>query len=122
MSLTLEWMIGADDSWCSFDKVDLSESCFNGIHGVYVIWYGPSEKGEGRVICAGHGFIRNKIAAHREDPTLTRYTCRQPFVTWAEVDHHHQASVAAYLNAHLNPLHGGFHGHAVQTLVNLPPW
>ncbi len=121
MSLTLEWMIGADDNWCSFEDIDLSNPCFEKLHGVYVVWYPPSEKcGEGRVVCAGQGFIRNKIAAHREDPTLTRYSCHRPLVTWAEVDQSHRESVAAYLNATLKPMHGEFHGHAVQTLVNLP--
>ncbi len=120
MSLTLEWMIGADDNWCLFEKVDPDDPCFDNLHGVYIVWYGPSEKGEGRVVCAGHGLIRNKIKAHRDDPILSRYSCRQPFLTWAEVDQQHRESVAAYLNAHLNPLHGSFHGHAVQTLVNLP--
>ena len=123
MSLTLEWMIGVDDNWCSFDTVDLEDPCFQTINGVYIIWFGPDDKGhEGRVVKIGHGYIHNKLGADREDPVITRYTSRGLLVTWAEVDHAHRANVDAYLNAVLNPLFADLHPSTVQTLVNLPPW
>jgi hypothetical protein len=121
--MTLDWMIGVDDEWCRFDAIDLDSPCFQNLHGVYIIWFGPDDKGhEGRVVKVGYGHIHNKLAAEREDPVLTRYTCRGLLVTWAEVDLAHRASVEAYLNGVLNPLINDPHPSPVQTLVNLPPW
>ncbi len=125
MSLTLEWMIGADDNWCLFDKLDLNDSYFNNdnLRGVFIIWFGPNEKGdEGRVVCVGKGIIRNQLLAARLDPILCRYTSRHMMVTWAEVDALHKAGVEAYLMGVLNPILGEKHPNVVQTLVNLPAW
>jgi hypothetical protein len=123
MSLTLEWMIGADDMWFRFDSVDLSSDCFKNKNGVFVVWYGPDDKGEeGRVVWVGHGHIRNSIAALRDEPTMTRYSNHEMLVTWAEVDSHHQQNVETYLTAVLHPLLGQSHPNVVQTIVNLPPW
>jgi hypothetical protein len=123
MSLTVDWMIGGDDEWCRFDSLDLSSACFDNFHGVFVVWYGPDDKGhEGRVVQVGHGNIRNSIASLRNDPTLARYSGHDLLVTWARVDHQHQANVEAYLNGVLNPLLGLRNPNHVQTIVNVPPW
>jgi hypothetical protein len=123
MSLTLDWMIGIDDNWCSLDAVDLSNTCFDRMNGVFIVWYGPGpEGGERRVVAVGHGYIRNKLGALREDPVITRYAKKNLLVSWAEVDREHQPGVENYLTAMLQPLHNEAHPHAVQTLVNLPPW
>ena len=74
------------------------------------------------VVAVGHGFIRNKLSAVRDDPVLTRYAKKDLLVSWAEVDREHQVGVENYLTAMLKPLHGEPHPHSVQTLVNLPPW
>src|ERR1700683_5006172 len=118
MSMTLDWMINIDDNWCSFDSVDLESECFdNSLSGVYIVWYGPDEAGhEGRVVCIGHGVIKVKIAALREDPILCRYSRRHLLVTWAEVDREHQASVEAYLVVKLDPIIGDRQSHSVQTI------
>jgi hypothetical protein len=123
MSLTLEWMIGVDDKWCLLDSLDLTNPHFDKITGVYIVWYGPNEKGdEGRVVCVGQGVIRSKLENLREDPVLARYSCRHPMVTWAEVDAHHRENVEAYLIGVLNPLHGEHRHNVVQTIVNIPAW
>jgi len=124
MSLTLEWMIGADDNWCQLDALDLSDPYFAKFNGVYIVWYGPNDKGEeGRVICVGHGILRCKFENMRNDPIIARYSCRHPLVTWAEVAHHqHPEGIEAYLLGVLNPLHGERHPNIVQTIVNLPAW
>ena len=124
MAMTLDWMIGVDDNWCLFDSLALDSECFaNNLSGVYVVWYGPDEAGhEGRVVCVGHGVIKIKLAALREDATMNRYFGRHLLTTWAEVDPKHQAGVEAYLATRLKPILGDHHHHSVQTIVNLPPW
>jgi hypothetical protein len=124
MSMTLEWMIGIDDNWCSLDSLNLDSDCFgNNLSGVYVIWYGCDEAGhEGRVVCVDHGVLKMKLATLRENITLSRYSSRHLLVTWAEVDREHQASVAAYLVEELKPIIVNHRHHSVQTIVNHPPW
>jgi len=123
MSLTLDWMIGIDDTWCLLDSLNLNESCFDNLRGVFIVWYGPNEKGEeGHVVCVGKGIIRNQLLTLMKDPTLARYSSRRLMVTWAEVDALHKEGVEAYLVAILDPLFGERHPNVVQTLVNLPAW
>jgi len=123
MSLTLEWMIGVDDNWMQLDSLDLSDTYFDRISGVYIVWYGPDEKGnEGRVVCAGHGVLRSKLENLKADPVVARYSRRRLLVTWAEVDSHHSEHVEAYLIGMLNPLHCERHPNIMQTIVNLPAW
>jgi hypothetical protein len=123
MSLTLEWMIGVDDNWMQLDSLDVSDTYFDRIYGVYIVWYGPNEKGaEGRVVCVGHGILRSKLANLQTDPVIARYSCRHLLVTWAAVDVHHCEHVEAYLIGMLNPLHAERHPNVMQTIVNLPAW
>ena len=122
--MTLAWMIGLDDNWCLFDSLAFDSECFaNDLSGVYVVWYGPDEAGhEGRVVCVGHGVIKIKLAALREDPTMNRYFGRHLLTTWAELEPKQQAGVEAYLATYLKPILGDRHQHSVQTICNLPPW
>jgi hypothetical protein len=123
MSLALDWMIGVDGNWFLLDSLNLSDAYFDKIGGVYIVWYGPNEKGdEGRVVCVGHGILRSKLDNLRNDPVMERYRRRRPLVTWAEVDAPHQEQVETYLLGVLNPLHGERHPSVVQTIVNLPEW
>ena len=122
--MTVDWMIGSDNNWCALDEIDFTSECFGtDLSGVYIVWFGADTAGhEGRVVCVGHGIIKNKLAALREDPTLARYSCRRLLVTWAEVEKEYQNSIEAYLEANLVPILGNHHTNAVQKIVNLPPW
>jgi hypothetical protein len=121
MSMTVEWMVGADDQWCDLDSLDLTVPYFDKISGVYVVWFEPNDKGDpGRVVCIGHGVLRCKLGNLREDPVVARHASRHMKVTWAEVDHHHLVGVETYLIGVLNPIHSERHPSVVQTIVNLP--
>ena len=121
--MTLDWMIGTNDHWCSFKTIDFDSDCFgNDLRGVFIVWYAPAETEEGRVVQVGHGVLKIKLAALREEPLLARYYKRDLLVTWAEVDRQHQASVEEYLIAVLSPIFNERHPNVVQTIVNLPAW
>ncbi len=89
---------------------------------LFIVWYAPAETEEGRVVQVGHGVLKIKLAALREEPLLARYYKRDLLVTWAEVDRQHQASVEEYLIAVLSPIFNERHPNVVQTIVNLPAW
>jgi hypothetical protein len=121
MSMTVEWMIGTDNEWCDFDSLNLSDPYFDKINGLFVIWFGPSDKGEeARVVCVGHGLLRCKLGNLRDDPVSARHASRHMKVTWAEIDAHHAQGAETYLIGALNPIHGERHPNVVQTIVNIP--
>lgn len=123
MSMTVDWMIGTDDHWCALKSIDLDSYCFDhDLRGVFIIWTAPTETEEGRVIYVGHGVLKIQLGKIRDEPFLSRYDNRDLLVTWAEVDHGHEASVEAYLVTMLNPVFGERHSNAIQTMVNLPAW
>lgn len=115
--MDLAWMTCADGTWCSFEKVDLSASCFDGLEGVYVIWYNGHP---GRTIWVGQGLVRERLEVHRQEPGITRYSDRGLLVSWASVYRPFRDGVERFLGETLNPLVGARFPDSAPIEVNLP--
>ena len=115
--VTVTWNKCDGDKWCSFENVNLSHEHFNNMAGVYVIWHGGTSP---KTVRVGQGNIAERIAAHRQDPQITKYASLGLFVTWAKLPANQQSGVEAYLAATLNPLVGNRFPNAQQIQVNSP--
>lgn len=112
--LQLQWMRCAGGVWCGFNTVDLSAPCFRDSVGVYVIWHSAA------VVRVGQGHIAERLAKHRNDPEITRYSSLGLFVTWAEVHPVVLNGVERFLFDTMNPLVGERCPDCESVAVNLP--
>lgn len=117
MNLTLNWIKCQGNVWCDFFNVDLSSAHFEGLEGVYIIWHGGLHPHTVRV---GQGIIKDRIAQHRQDPSILRYAGLGLFVTWAEVPTIYRDGVERYLGDTLKPKEGVRLPEATPIEVNLP--
>ncbi|MBY0473312.1 hypothetical protein K2Q00_03475 [Patescibacteria group bacterium] len=62
--------------------------------GVYIIWHGGLSPA---VVRIGQGIIRDRLASHRDDPTIMAYKHLGLFVTWAPVHSSKLDAVERYL-------------------------
>ena len=67
---TLEWVKCDGAKWCPFMTVNLTHQHFQGLEGVYIIWHGGQEPW---TVYVGQGDIADRIAAHRQEPTILRF-------------------------------------------------
>jgi hypothetical protein len=71
--------------------------------------------------CQGDAWcIRDRLAAHRDDPEVQTYSSYTLFVTWAKVATLSKNGVEAYLANTLNPLVGECFPDVTPIQVNLP--
>ena len=69
--ITLIWMKSNDDQWCLLNELNLSESYFELMAGIYVIW---RASGEGRtVLRVGQGYLRQRFHQHRWERDIMAY-------------------------------------------------
>jgi hypothetical protein len=115
--MTLLWNKCQGNSWCGLNSVDLDHSHFDGMEGVYIIWYGGSNPATVRV---GQGIIRDRLRAHRNDTAIQAYSAKGLYVTWAAVEARYRDGVEAYLAAKLMPLVGERFPQRRPVQVNLP--
>ncbi len=118
--MTVEWVkcVGdVGDEWCSLNTVDLDSPHFDGLEGVYVIWYNGEE---GEFVRVGQGNIRERLLAHRTDSEIQRYAARGLYVTWAALAPRYHDGVEAYLAQRLRPLVGERFPNVTPISVNLP--
>lgn len=116
ISMQLEWQKCQGNVWGSLLNVDLSHSHFNNLEGVYIIW-----QGNGPVVRVGQGIIKDRLTAHRNDPTITTYSSL--YVTWAPVGTLYRDNVERYLANILKPVVGDTFPNVTPTQVSLPwPW
>lgn len=111
--LNIYWNRCIGGSWCNFRLVNLDNSHFNRMEGVYVIW-----QGSGPVIRVGQGVIKDRIADHRNDKAITSHS--NLFVTWANVSPQNRNGVERYLAETLRPVVGSSFPNAPSVAVNLP--
>lgn len=98
--MNLNWgTCGDNGSWCGFLTVNLEHTYFNGKEGVYIIW-----QSKGPVIRVGQGVIKDRLAEHRRDGSITAYN--NLFVTWAVVPVFQRNDVERFLAEKLNPVVG----------------
>ncbi len=118
-SMTLSWVKCGQqgENWCLLSALQLEHYYFNGVEGVYVIWHGGPNPATVRV---GQGVIRDRLAAHKQDPAIQNYAHYGLYVTWAEVQGRWRDGVEVYLAQSLNPLVGERFPSCVPVYVNLP--
>ena len=119
--MQLAWIRCDGNGWYPLKTVNLAHEHFNGMEGVYVIWWdtgtGPNPQTTVRV---GQGVIRDRIQAHRNDPEVQQYGPQLLRVTWASVDVIHRNGIEVYLAQQLKPRVGALFPNAVPIPVNLP--
>lgn len=110
------WVKCDQDSWCSFDRVNLTNVT---TIGVYVIWHTGSSS---RVVRVGQGDVADRILDHRNDPAVTRYRANGGlFVTWAAVPKKaDRDGIERYLANHYKSLVGDAWPNVLPIPVNLP--
>lgn len=115
--LQVKWIKNTENAWCGLQTIDLKNSHFDDLYGVYMIWQGGPVP---RCIRIGQGMIRERIAHHRTDPELDAYRDKKLFVTWAKVPADQLDGVEAYLVQQYKPLAGDRPAKAKPISVNLP--
>lgn len=111
--IQVSWQKCQGNAWCNFLGVNLSNSHFNNLEGVYIIF-----RTDGRVIRVGQGIIKDRLEAHRNDPKITAYS--NLIVTWANVGKSYCDGVERYLAEILNPAVGDAFPDVAPVSVNLP--
>ena len=115
--MIVHWNKCEGNVWCKLNEVDLSNSHFNCMTGVYVICHGGNNP---RTVRVGQGFIKDRIAAHRADPEVQVYNHLGLYVTWARIPANFLNGVEAFLAQQLNPLVGQRFPNVPIIPVNLP--
>ena len=112
--MNLSWNKCQGDVWCKLNRVSLEHGHFENMEGVYIIWHGGTEP---KVVYVGQGVIRDRLARHRQDEDVQRYSNLDLFVTWASVPINRRDGVESYLAGFWNPLVGDKHKTAIQILL-----
>ena len=115
--MQIKWLKCQGEVWCPLATVNLPHAHFDNLSGVYVIWHGGSSAATVRV---GKGVIRDRLAAHRNDPQIQAFASLGLFVTWASVPANYQDGIEVFLARRLNPKVGDQHPDVAPIEVNLP--
>lgn len=115
--MNVTWNNCKGDVWCHLNTVDLSHEHFDKMEGIYIIWYGNTER---TVVRVGQGIIKDRIAAHRKDKDIQAYKHYGLYVTWASVAEKYRDGVEAFLADELDPLVGDRFPDRKGIKVNLP--
>jgi len=100
MALNLLWNKCDGGKWCKLLELNLEDQHFDDMKGVYIIWHAGENSATVRV---GQGFIRERLAAHKEEPEILEYRPYTLYVTWAQVATNQCDGVECYLAGKLNP-------------------
>jgi len=112
----VQW-IKCGDAYCELNTVDLQHHAFDGVEGVYIIWYVGQNN---PVVRVGQGVIRDRLAAHRKDKAVQAYAKTRLFVTWAAVPAAYRDGVEKFLADQYTPLVGERFPDRIPVAVNLP--
>ena len=93
--MQLNWIKCEGDVWCKLNTVNLNHEHFKNRRGVYIIWHGGTEPA---VVHVGQGNIRDRLAAHRNNPDIQQYKHLDLYVTWATVSEEFLLGVEGLLN------------------------
>lgn len=115
--LDVNWGHCTNDSWCSFLDLNLANSYFDCLEGVYIIWHGGNNA---KTVRVGQGIIRDRIAVHRDEDEILEYKNLDLFVTWAQVSKKDRGGVEKFLAEELNPLVGKMYPDVELIEINLP--
>lgn len=117
MSTTLSWNKCEGNAWCPFLTVNLQHTHFATMAGVYIIWHGGQNPA---TVYVGQGNIAERIAAHRTEQNILKYSPLGLFVTWASVAPGQRDGIERFLADHLKPKEGFAHPAVVAIAANLP--
>ena len=117
MALSLSWNKCEGNKWCNLLALNLDHEHFDDMEGVYVIWHGGDNPATVRV---GQGFIRDRLAEHRQEQEVLVYRPRALYVTWARVSANDRDGVERYVADRLRPLVGARFPDVDPIEVNLP--
>jgi len=115
--LNVNWGHCTNNSWCNFLGLNLADSYFDGLEGVYIIWHGGNNA---KTVRVGQGIIRDRITVHRGEAEILEYKNLGLFVTWAVVSKEKRDGIERFLAEELKPLVGEAYPDAEPIKVNLP--
>ncbi len=116
--MNVQWVKCAGDDWCDLFKLDLGNSHFDGLEGVYIIW-----SPDGPIVRVGQGIIQDRLREHRKDPKIIEYGNGTLTVTWAQISSQYRDGVEKFLGDTLKPKVGTAFPDVYPVSVNLPwPW
>ncbi len=115
--MEVQWNKCQDDKWCPLNTVNLENSHFDGLEGVYIIWHGGATPATVRV---GQGAIKDRLSAHRNDPEVQAYEGLVLYATWASVTAADRDGIEAFLAEQLDPKVGDRFPAREPIEVNLP--
>lgn len=93
--MDLIWNKYTNGNWCDFWNVNLNDSHFNELDGVYII-FSFMPNGSVHAFRLGQGRIKDRLLAHREEFRRS-YGNTPLLVTWSRVDMRQVDGVEAYL-------------------------
>ena len=114
--MTINWNRYPNNEWCNLYTLDLSQSHFEHMTGVYIIWNSLHLT----VVYVGKGYIRDRLYSHRNDNRFIWHENSDLYVTWAYVEPDFQDGVESYLANTLNPEIGEHVAQTKPISVNLP--
>ena len=114
----LDWIRCQNNRWCTLANLDLKQSLFDDLFGVYIIWK-KTLKSEFDTIRVGQGFIRDRLEHHRKDRNIMKHGSIL-HVTFAMVDRHEADGIEVFLANTLEPRVGERFPNAKEISVNLP--
>lgn len=115
--MNVYWVRCQNNTWCQLDTLNLNHNHFNNLRGVYIIWYWDSQ-GKPKAVKVGQGFIRERLAANRNDSQIQAY--KGLYVTWVSLPPHLLDGVERYLGNTLQPIVGYLFPNVQPISVNLP--
>lgn len=101
--IRLSWIKCGQGNWCNFLILNLNDSHFIVLRGVYVIWRGGENSA---TVYVGQGNISQRLLQHRDEQNILQYTRDGLFVTWARANDNQLDGIEAYLHSALRPLQG----------------
>jgi tetratricopeptide (TPR) repeat protein len=113
----LDWIKCENDSWCGANVVNVDHHHFDGLEGVYVVWYGGASPA---TLMVGQGRIREAIRALRANVTVQAYAGQALYVTWAAVPRAQRDGVEKFLVDRLAPRLGSSFPLRFAVAANLP--
>lgn len=116
--MNVHWIRCQDNTWCRFHSVNLDHVHFDGLYGIYIIWYW-NDNGIPTAVKVGKGIIRDELKKNRE--YLKNEKNIGLYATWTTLPNHLLNGVENYLIGQLQPAHNiTFKRFIESTPVNLP--
>lgn len=113
--LNVHWFKSKAGGWLQLNTVNLDTVTES---GVYIIWHGGNP---GRVVYVGQGGpIADRLASHRNDARIQKYSASMLYVTFATISAYQRDGVERYLADTWHPLVGDAHPNAAAIEVNSP--